>query len=297
MSGTILILGGSGLVGKNLLKNKEVRRDLDDVKLVGTYYKNYQNHLKHFDIQNMNISDIEINVSNLSHVIFSNISSSKLDEFKKNWDKNPEKEFTNNVSKVINQIDYCFTKNIVPIFFSSDAVFDGTKGDYKENDQHNPINTYGFVKSEIENFLIKSKQKYIILRFGRVLSTVYSEGTIFTNIIRKLYNKERQLLFNNHSYTPIFINDLCEIIYKIIECDYTGILHVASLSSTTHFDLGVEISELLHLDEKLIIPCSSSNFKLLEKRGVNLSLNVERMRKILPNKPNSLKNYLTQTCL
>ena len=39
---------------------------------------------------------------------------------------------------------------------SSVEIFDGNKGNYKEDDVANPLNYYGLLKSNIENYLINS---------------------------------------------------------------------------------------------------------------------------------------------
>ena len=50
------------------------------------------------------------------------------------------------LTKTKNVIDYCFENNIVPIYISSDGVFDGLKGGYIETDKKNPTNCYGAIK-------------------------------------------------------------------------------------------------------------------------------------------------------
>ena len=69
---------------------------------------------------------------------------------------------------------------------SSDGVFDGIKGDYSEKDKPNPVHRYGFIKYELEKFLIKSKKEYLILRFGKIISKSMNDQTLFTEIISKL---------------------------------------------------------------------------------------------------------------
>ena len=55
------------------------------------------------------------------------------------------------------------SKEIIPIFFSSESVFDGKKGYYKENDKTKPQSIYGKSKLEAEKIVSKLKN-YLIIR-------------------------------------------------------------------------------------------------------------------------------------
>lgn len=50
------------------------------------------------------------------------------------------------------------------VYISTDYIFDGEKGNYKEIDKANPINYYGLTKLEGENRAISHYQNYTILR-------------------------------------------------------------------------------------------------------------------------------------
>ena len=42
------------------------------------------------------------------------------------------------------------------VFLSSDQVFDGTKGNYVEPDEVNPLNVYGQTKAEAERIVLQN---------------------------------------------------------------------------------------------------------------------------------------------
>ena len=58
----------------------------------------------------------------------------------------------------------CMSKNSKMIHISSDYVFDGKDGNYKENDMKKPINYYGKTKLEADNLLMGSNSNYLIIR-------------------------------------------------------------------------------------------------------------------------------------
>lgn len=69
--------------------------------------------------------------------------------------------FRTNVDGVRNVADFC---NCKTVYFSTDYVFDGEKGHYSEYDQINPINYYGWTKSEAEKIVLGTDQGNVVIR-------------------------------------------------------------------------------------------------------------------------------------
>ena len=138
----ILVLGASGRIGGYLF-NRFVQ---DGTDIVGTYCHNKKPKLVHFDLATMNLSNLNMLPS---HVIFGAASNPSPE-----LSRNKADSYEVNVPKTISLLDMCFENDIVPIYFSTDNVFDGEKGHYKEEDRSNPLNNYGRMKCEIENHLL-----------------------------------------------------------------------------------------------------------------------------------------------
>ena len=67
-------------------------------------------------------------------------------------EKNPELSNQFNVVGLKNILSYLRSYDVVPVFLSSDNIFDGTRESYDEQDHPNPPNLYGKQKREIEIF-------------------------------------------------------------------------------------------------------------------------------------------------
>ena len=65
-------------------------------------------------------------------------------------EENPSQAILTNVKGTKNIVNAAKTTNSKIIYMSTDYVFDGKKGMYKENDESNPINYYGKTKLEGE---------------------------------------------------------------------------------------------------------------------------------------------------
>ena len=279
----ILVLGASGYIGNNLYKNF-LKEGFD---VTGTYSNNKTDGLIHFDIRNMNLDKIKIN-KKIRYVIIASGINVNIDNSKKDW----KNSYYVNVTKTKVIIDYCFENNIIPIYISSDGVFDGLKGGYIETDKKNPVNCYGTIKSEVEDYLLKSGNKFIILRMGRVFGTDSYDGTIITNIIRQLREGEKLLCANDEIFTPLYINDLCKAVIKLIRERYEGVLHLISIESTSRYKIAKTVQKYFNLRNIEIIPCKINSLGLLEKRPLLINLDDSKFNNLVKTEHHDIKHYL-----
>ena len=61
---------------------------------------------------------------------------------------------------MIRLLDQLWDRNMVPIFLSTDAVFDGSQGGNTEEGECYPLTVYGRQKLEAENYLRASENPY-----------------------------------------------------------------------------------------------------------------------------------------
>ena len=279
----ILILGASGYIGNNIYKSF-VEKKFD---VTGTYFKNKKNRLIYFDIRNMNLDEIKLD-KKIHYLIIASGVNANIDDSKKDW----ENSYYINVIKTKIIIDYCFKNGIVPIYISSDGVFDGTKGKYKEIDKKNPINCYGRIRNEVEEHLINSGNKFMILRLGRVFGTDLKDGTIITSMVRNLKEKKKLRCADDHIFTPLHIEDLCSALTKLIHDKYEGILHLISVEATSRYKIAKAIQKYFNLNDVEIVPCKINSLGLLEKRPLMIDLDDSKSISLLVIKHFDIDHYL-----
>ena len=182
--------------------------------------------------------------------------------------------------------------NIIPIYISSDGVFDGLKGGYIETDKKNPVNCYGTIKNEVEDYLLKSGNKFMILRMGRVFGTDLCDDTIITNTIRQLKERKTLLCANDEIFTPLYIEDLCKAIIKLIRKRYEGVLHLISIESISRYEIAKTIQKYFNLRNIEIIPCKINSLGLLEKRPLLINLDDNKFNNLVKTEHCDIKHYL-----
>lgn len=74
----------------------------------------------------------------------------------------PDKALRINVLGVTNLFDVCRTHGVKLVYISSDHIFDGKKGNYKENDAPNPLGVYAMTKFLAEKVTLLNPKNLVI---------------------------------------------------------------------------------------------------------------------------------------
>lgn len=81
----------------------------------------------------------------------------------KRCEKERQQAFDINVKGTRNVVDQCIERKVYLIYPSTDYVFDGEKGNYREEDYPNPINYYAFTKL-LGEYEVQRVKEHLILR-------------------------------------------------------------------------------------------------------------------------------------
>ncbi|MDD5012068.1 MAG: SDR family oxidoreductase [Candidatus Nanoarchaeia archaeon] len=267
-----LIIGASGYIGKNILDYfSETGKDS-----VGTYFTSPKKNLRYLDLKNPSLDTLDINFNKITHAIICS-AKSKI----KDCETNSDETYKINVLGTQNLINQLFEKNIIPIFLSSDRVFDGKKGNYAENDETSPYYHYGKHKKTIEDFLLNSNEKYLILRLSRVFGTDSGDGTLLTSLIKDLKEDKILKCADDQKFSLTYIGDLVKIVDKMLDENLYGLYNVASIDSSDRFELANLLKRELNISSGKIVPCSIREFGFSEPLPSDLTINNEKLKRDL----------------
>jgi dTDP-4-dehydrorhamnose reductase len=167
--------------------------------------------------------------------------------------------------KYLTQI--CAKLNIHFIQISTDFIFDGIKGIYKETDLPNPLSLYGNSKLKAENIVKSSGINFSILR----TILVYGKGVNLkrNNIVLWVKdmlenNKEISIVDDQHRM-PTYVEDLALVCKLSIDKNIRGVYHVSSNELLSIFEIANQIATVFGLDKNLIKPIST---KTLNQKAV-----------------------------
>jgi dTDP-4-dehydrorhamnose reductase len=183
--------------------------------------------------------------------------------------------------------DYIKKVNGRLIQISTDYVFSGQKGSYKEDDLRYPINIYGKTKMQAEDIIIGSGIDYTIIRTSGIFGINMATGK--TNFFLWVYNNLKEnkdiYLVNDQYYSPTLNTMLSKAVREIYEKEISGILHYSSLDKISRFEFGNLVAEVFGFDKNLIKETRMEYMNWKAKRPRDSSLNNEKAKKLLNNKP------------
>ena len=149
----------------------------------------------------------------------------------------------------------CAKRGIRLVFFSSDAVFDGQGGLYDEEDIPNPINYYGRTKAEAEKAVLQACPSAAIIRISLVLGfPVTSGNSFFANLESKLREGREIFCPTDEVRTPVDVTTLSECVLELCENDFSGLIHIGATDSLNRYELTRKITRRMGFDETMIKP-------------------------------------------
>lgn len=182
------------------------------------------------------------------------------------------------------------------VFVSTDFVFSGEKGLYKEDDTCLPVNFYGKTKYEAEDAVKEYEYDWSIVRtslvYGKPLA---GRSNILTVVKDKLEKGEEYSVVNDQVRTPTYVKDLASGIVAIIEKKATGIYHLSGEDVLTPYEMACRVAEYLELDKSLIRKVTAANFSQPAKRPKDTRFIIDKAKKELGYQPISFKEGLIRT--
>jgi len=198
--------------------------------------------------------------------------------------EHPEDARQLNLSAAINLAKVCKDLGSYFIQLSTDAVFDGEKGDYSETDTARPIHLYGETKLKAEELIQKIGGHYVIIRTTLYGWNHQDKLSLSEWIINQLKRKEKVTAFTDLFFTPISVTNLGRAISELYKKSYQGVIHLGGSEKISKFDFAKRLAKTFGEDESFIIPFNSENFGFKTKRPKDLSLSTERAKGILRTK-------------
>lgn len=196
-------------------------------------------------------------------------------------DKNPELAYQLN-AEVPGHLAWNLKHMGVPLLhISTDAVFDGTKGDYSETDMPNPINTYAHSKLMGEDNVSSEYKDAIIGRvvfFGWTLSGRRSLAEFFYNHLKA---EETANGFTDMIFTPLYVEHLASLLLEALEKELHGTYHFFGNQAVSKYAFGVSLAREFGFDESLVSPISVMDSELTTQRSLNLSMKNDKLREAL----------------
>ena len=167
------------------------------------------------------------------------------------------------------------------VHLSTDLVFDGTRGRYREDDEPAPVNEYGRSKAEAERLVMEIHEAPTIARTSLIYGgrepgpqeRLAREGTRF---------------FENEIRSPVQVDDLAEALLEVLELDVHGPLHLAGADDVSRYDFAL----LLGAD-----PARIERAQTTPDRAPNVSLDSTRAARLLGTRLRGVYEVLSNSAV
>jgi len=182
------------------------------------------------------------------------------------------------------------------IFVSTDFVFDGDRGMYKEEDQRRPVNYYGRTKMDAEDAVMDYEYDWTIVRTVLVYGKPQTgRDNLLTIVKNKLEKGESYNVFNDQVRTPTYVEDIAGAIITIIEKRAKGIFHISGDEVLTPYEMAIKAAEFFCLDQSLIKKITAAELLQPAKRPLKTGFNIDKAKKELGFKPTPFFEGLEKT--
>ena len=168
------------------------------------------------------------------------------------------------------------------IALSTDYVFDGEKGCYREDDVPNPRGVYARSKRCGEEAALLNLPSAAVARVAVVYSGFPgAKRTFAQSTVEALLAGREVRAFADQTVSPTLADNAAEMIIGLWQSGEAGLWHAAGADIVTRVEFCRALARRLGADQKLIVPTLLADAKLLAPRPLRAGLDVARIGKLL----------------
>ena len=166
------------------------------------------------------------------------------------------------------------------VFFSTDLVFNGRKGNYAETDAVNPIHLYGETKVAAEQIVLRNPH-HTVVRTSHNGGTSRAGNRGFNEKLLLAWQAGQGMnLFTDEFRCPIFAGETARAVWELVNQGRTGLFHVAGAEKLSRWQIGQLIAARWPQLNPKITPGLAANFPG-QPRALDTSLNITKVQGVL----------------
>lgn len=292
MKKRILITGSNGLLGQKIIYGYKSNPEVDLIATargenrmqdkIGYAYveMDIANRNEVFTVLEEYRPDVVINTAAMTNVDACELHHEECDLL--------------NVTAVEYLADACSKYNIHLVHLSTDFIFDGEDGPYREDDKPNPLSYYGQSKLISEEIVKRCTCPWSIIR--TVLVIGITEGMSRSNIVLwakgALEEGKEIKVVDDQFRTPTLAEDLADGCMLIAMKRATGIYNISGKDFMSIIELVRHVADHWNLNKELIKPTSSETLSQPAKRPPMTGFQLEKAMSELGYNPHSFTEAL-----
>jgi len=177
----------------------------------------------------------------------------------------------------------CAQRGIRLVYVSTDLVFDGTGGGYRETDAPNPLSIYGKTKLEGEQRIRERGGDWLICRMASMYGPDNGTNACFATWMRERFEKGVEVpLYIDQYRCFLYVHDAVRALCELAEHSDGGELyHIGGGQRTNRVEYGKAYASAFGYDKSLIREISIHQDGKGHLRGADCSLDSSKTQEIL----------------
>jgi len=166
------------------------------------------------------------------------------------------------------------------VFFSTDLVFDGRAGGYRETAPVNPLSVYAETKVAAERIVL-TNPRHLVVRTSLNAGASPAGNRTFNELMRLSWQRgEKVRLFADEFRSPIHASVTARAVWELVTQRVTGVIHLAGSERLSRSEIGQLLAaRWLGLNPQ--IETASVKDHRTPPRAPDTSLNCEKAQKLL----------------
>ncbi|KAA5536484.1 SDR family oxidoreductase [Taibaiella lutea] len=251
----VFISGASGLLGSNCLKYfKDMKWDVAGSHLSyatdkTVFYNTLEpQHPENFDVVAFQ-PDVIVHCGALTHVDY--------------CETHPEESYEKTVTSTRNLIALSKKCNAKFVFISTDYVFDGKSGPYREDAPVNPLSIYGKHKLEAETLALNELENTLVLRITNVYGDEIRKKNFIARIVEQCEQGKKLTLTLPYDQfaSPTNAFDIARAMFILLKDGKSGIYHIGGSDYMNRVELAQRVLTYFPDAEYDLLPVSTESMK------------------------------------
>jgi dTDP-4-dehydrorhamnose reductase len=288
----ILVTGSNGLLGQKIIYSLRHR---SDIRVIATSAgENRLVEKEGYEYESLDISDaaavIRIVDKHRPSAIINTAAMTNVDA----CEAEKEKCRRINVDGVAALTEACRKHSVHLVHLSTDFVFDGEKGPYREEDVPNPLSYYGQSKYDAEQLIRESGIQWAILR--TIIIYGIADSMSRSNVVlwaKGALEKGQSIsVVDDQFRSPTLAEDLADACISAALKGATGMYHVSGREIMSILELVHRVADFYRLDKSLIRPVKSDTLNQPARRPPYTGFIIEKAERELDYKPHTFEEGL-----
>lgn len=267
-----LIIGGSGQVGGHIYEHLAESGE----SVIRTHYRQSTSNSIFLDITSKESVHQLVGEVKPTH-IYLPAAATNVDE----CERDPASTFPINVTGVQNVIEAANHIRARLVYFSTDYIFDGKNGPYKEAEPPNPICEYGKQKVSAEHIILSTCRDFLIIRTTVIYGWEQQQKNFVIRLIKSLKEKKEVRVPIDQIGSPTYAPNLAEATIQLAISNEQGIVNVTGPDIVSRYEFACEAADCFGLSKELIIPVETQLLGQIAKRPLHLGLVVTKATQLL----------------